>query len=544
MLKSSLCLLVGFIFSTLAITQSLDVEVEKLPATINSIYDEFSPVVSIDGKEIFFTRVGDPNFIRQLIIDEKNIAQSYSTADYHNTLKNVYSQIAGRTIFNPTQSSFNQDIFITSSIDGQSFDKVHQPPTPLNNALPNSLCAVTGEPNTFIILNQFDPKGGMQAGFSTISRRTDGSWTFPKPLYIEDYYTRSESVNLTMSADGSVLILSLQRDDSRGVNDLYVSSRRNDGTFSTPQNLGSIVNSNYRETTPALSEDKQTLYFSSNRGRGGHNDIYMARRLDNTWTNWSKPRRFKSPINSSSDDSQPYFNAMTGYLYFTSRRGGNSDIYRVQLAPPKRPDVGLKGRIIDAETGELIENKIFYSNKNVDYWQKQQLAEHGKFKIYIPKGKEYKIQVKRQDYLTAEVEIFYEENRYYSDNQEVIIYLIPLKKGAKINTKPIYFARSTANLLAQSHQELNRLAELLLENTSLELSIEGHTDNQGKPEALQELSHKRALAVKEFLVEKGIEKKRLTAIGFGATQPLSNNASESQRKQNRRVEFKIIELKD
>ncbi|MFK7932167.1 MAG: OmpA family protein [Saprospiraceae bacterium] len=535
-----LALSIVFLLKT-AFSQSLQVKVEKLPALVNSPYDEFSPVVSIDGKEIYFTRVGDPNFNRQLIIDEVDVSQSNSRTNYQQILGSVYSQIAGRSILDPVKSSFNQDIFIASAADGKEFTKVKQPPAPLNNALPNSLCAITGEPNTFVIMNQFDPKGGMQAGFSTITRQADGSWTNPQPLQIDDYYTKSESVNLTMAADGSVLILSLQRADSYGMNDLYVSFRQTDGTFSIPENLGSTVNSAFRETTPALSEDKYTLYFSSNRAGSGHNDIYMIKRRDESWTNWSRPRRYKMPINSLSDDSQPYFNEMTGYLYFTSRRDGNSDIYRVQLATPRRPEVGIKGRIIDAVTGELLENKVFYGDKTAKYWERQQVAYKGEFKIYVPKGKNYQVRVERAGYLGSTMEFFFEENRYYVDNQEVNIYLTPISVGAKIHTAPIYFAQSSADLMESAFLELERIVDILLKNETIKMEIGGHTDNQGKPQSLQQLSEERARKVKAFLVKKGISTNRLTTIGYGATQPLTENATEMQREQNRRVEFKITE---
>ena len=83
-----------------------------------------------------------------------------------------------------------------------------------------------------------------------------------------------------------------------------------------------------------MSEDNVTLFFSSNRGESsGGNDIFMCKRLDDTWSNWTSPVRLVDPINSSADDSQPYFNMTSGYLYFSSRREGNSDIYRVQIAP-------------------------------------------------------------------------------------------------------------------------------------------------------------------------------------------------------------------
>jgi Tol biopolymer transport system component len=80
----------------------------------------------------------------------------------------------------------------------------------------------------------------------------------------------------------------------------------------------------------------------------------MSKRLDETWKNWSEPVRLTKPVNSIADDSQPYFNMSTGYLYFTSKRDGNSDIFRIQLAPAQPTEITIRGRVLNRKTGRLI----------------------------------------------------------------------------------------------------------------------------------------------------------------------------------------------
>lgn len=517
---------------------------EKLSSAVNSeIYDEISPVISIDGKTMYFTRVAYPNFDRNLILDGKDLAKTLNAAEYDIFLQNVYTRIAGRSITQPTMSTYNQDVWIAKSTVGDDFDQIIHPGPPLNNALPNSICAITEDPNIFVIINQFIPGGGMAEGFSTIRKYSDESWTSPVNLQINDYYTDGDGVNLTVSSDGAVMILSLQRADSQGQNDLYFSQKKADGTWSAPKNLGLDINTIKREVTPSLSEDKKTLYFSSNRwNTAGGNDIFMSKRLDDTWQRWSPPRRFKVPINSNRDDSQPYFNEATGYLYFTSRRDGSSDIFRVQIANPQPQEVTIKGRIIDAETEQLLPATVYYGSSSKAHYAKQQQSKNGEFQFGIPKGETFKIKGVKKGYI-SDVETFsFDENLYYHDEQEVDLRLTPVKVGAKIIFKTIYFKQSKADILASSQPTIENLIGILNDYENISIEIGGHTDNQGDSRSLQLLSEQRAVAVKRMLINAGVEAKRISIAGYGGSQPIADNMTAALRKKNRRVEVTITEV--
>ena len=176
----------------------------------------------------------------------------------------------------------------------------------------------------------------MRKGFSEVRKQLNGDWEFPQKIGIDKYHNSGADVNLSMSSNGKVMIISMEREDSFGQSDLYISFQKADGNWTYPRNLGRGVNSPYRESTPHLSEDMKTLYFSSDRTRPGRgSDIYVQCRLDEEWKQWWAPKRFRSPINSDADDSHPYFNPATGYLYFTSDRDGTSDIFRIQIARPE-----------------------------------------------------------------------------------------------------------------------------------------------------------------------------------------------------------------
>ncbi|HMR55803.1 MAG TPA: OmpA family protein, partial [Cyclobacteriaceae bacterium] len=94
-------------------------------------------------------------------------------------------------------------------------------------------------------------------------------------------------------------------------------------------------------------------------------------------------------------------------------------------------------------------------------------------------------------------------------------------------------------LKPQSFPELDRLAQILEENPSIKIELQGHTDNVGNKVALQELSENRVMAVRTYLVNKGVKKDRITGKGFGPNKPIAPNDTEENRQRNRRVEFQI-----
>ncbi|MDO8365564.1 MAG: hypothetical protein Q7T20_02120 [Saprospiraceae bacterium] len=295
----SLLILLSLFLSSLCFSQSYNYFVlEKLPAFINSAFDEITPVPSRDGRTLYFTRLGFPEYNRTLLIDSVDMAIKQPPEKYPASLAYVYSQIAGKSIHNPERSAFNQDIWFARG-DSFDFTRVEHPGYPLNNALPNSMVTITPDPNAFYVINQFERNGNMDRGFSLVRRTQDSiGWSFPKPVEITDYYTITSDVSLTMSFDGKILILSAIRADSRDM-DLYVCFRKGENKWDAPQHLGNVINSDRRETTPYLSEDNETLFFSSARSGGsGGNDLYTSSRLDDTCKNWSPPALLFEPMNS------------------------------------------------------------------------------------------------------------------------------------------------------------------------------------------------------------------------------------------------------
>ena len=539
-LVGALALAAGVGGSVLAQAPRPTLLVEKLPPPINTDdYDEISPVLSRDGRQLFFTRTGSPEFNRALRYGGTDAADSLDAAGYERLLRRVYAQIGERSGAEPWRSRFNQDIWLAELGDADEVLAIRHPDTPLNNALPNALAAAMPEPGHYVVINQFPREGGMSGGFSHVYEDEDGGFSWPAPLDIDGYHTRAEGVGLTLSDDGDVMILSLERAGGLGATDLYVSRRLGPTRWSEPVNLGAGVNTEFRESTPSLSEDKRTLYFSSNRwGRGG-NDLYFCRRLDSTWQNWSLARRFKPPISSEADDSQPYFNEATGYLYFTSRRDGTSDVYRVRVQDPRPLDILVVGRVVHARTGEPLDARVVVQRRTRGH---DTLATRGgRFDYRVSQLSDLTFSALRAGYI-GHVERLNIRSQSYLDAYEVTILMDPLERGGTITLDPIFFAQSEARVLKTSRRQLRRLRDVLLKYPGLYVRVEGHTDNQGPADALERLSRERAEAIRAYLVAEGVEPVRVAAAGIGPRRPVASNETEEGRRQNRRVEVVITRI--
>jgi outer membrane protein OmpA-like peptidoglycan-associated protein/Tol biopolymer transport system component len=514
---------------------------EKLNTQINTRqYDEISPVLSRDGHTLYFTRVGAPDFDKNMLLEGHNVYES-TPDQYPRLLQEVYYQLTGKYLSDPSKSDFNQDIWIAES-EQAFFDKVVHPAYPLNNAFPNSICAATSQPNQYIVINQFPKEGGMRKGFSFVWQRLDGSWTLPEPMPIRNYYTEGPVVNLALSSDEEVIVMSLNRRDGMGGNDLYISFREIDGTWTEPELIPNI-NTAYNETTPALSDDMRTLFFASDRPGSEASDIYYSQREDSGWRRWSTPRRLAPPVNSPANDSQPFFNAATGYLYFTSDRDGSNDIFRLRIQEAEgQQEILVKGRIINSANGELTGAKVLTGLKDGGYHRTYYLSSDGHFRIRVPKGEDVRLVAQKDGFIGQVQVLHFDKDTYYFKDHEVDLFLDPMVVDARISLRPIYFERSKPIILPGSYEELDHLARVLLEHPGLSIRVEGHTDNIGEYRSLVELSEQRAQAVKDFLMRKGVEAGRVETAGFGPSKPISQNTDESERSLNRRVEVRITRI--
>lgn len=493
--------------------------VERLDEKVNSDYSELNPMLSPDGKTLYFSRRNHPENIGG-VNDKEDI---------------WYSELG---------------------TDGKWSLAENMGPQ-FNNEHPNFINAVSsatpdGKSVLLVLGNKYLENGKMLAGVS-ISDNVNGTWSAPKALNIENDYNFNEKANYFLANTRKVLLMSVEREDSRGGRDLYVSFTKNDSVWSEPLNLGSTVNSAGDETAPFLASDDQSMYFSSNGFSGyGGADIYMSKRLDDTWTNWSEPKNMGPDINSKGEDL--FFNipATSEFAYYSrSLTPDNADIYRAKLpfynAP--QPYVIVKGKLIDSKTGLPISAKIIYERlsdgKEIGVAQSNPVT--GEYEIRLPGGEIYGVRAEAQGHISENQNLDLRDFKAdgvvsHKDMTLAPIEVATIEPMTKITLNNIFFAFDQSSLLKESYPELNRLVDLMNQTAAMNVEIAGHADATGPEPYNMTLSKLRAEKVTAYLVQKGIVKERIKVSYFGETKPAVDNKTKESRRKNRRVEFTILNL--
>lgn len=539
---------------------------KKIDYPVNSDHlDEICPVVSYDEDILFFTRVADPNCEKTLFVDSFDVFLTMDETKYNDKLKQVFTQIAAQPIADPYASSYNQDIWYTKLKNSET-EGIFHPGYPINDVLPNSICANFGKQHKYLVINQFATFGGIDRGFS-MTEKSGIDFKFPTPIHIKNFTTKSNEVNITASLDTSVLILAMITKDSFVHMDLFVSFHSGDHNYSEPIHMGNGINSPYRESTPMLTHDGKRLYFTSDRPGGyGGKDIYYSDRLDFTYTKWSVPQKLNPPVNSIFDDSHPHLLKDNDVIYFTSNRDRSSDIFKAKLLRQKlEKEIVITFHMINGETGKKMVGELSwgeaYKDKREGFFRaKDGICGYKFFEnkpmSFIANNRNYKSQeviIDPQELANAGIYeqtvelILFADSTYgkkvevpkvVHQNEPAAITEQDLKKTIMLDN--IYFERAKPIVLTESYPSIDKLAEVLLTRPKLYIQIVGHTDNVGDKDALRILSEQRAEAIKTLLIERGVPSARIDTHGYGDTKPLGPNDTEANKSKNRRVEIKII----
>jgi len=347
----------------------------------------------------------------------------------------------------------------------------------------------------------------------------------------------------SLSPDKRDLYFSSARPGGYGGKDLYVSHRTAGGRWSEPENLGPTINTAGDEVNPFIHADNQTLYFTSNGHPGyGGDDLFLSRKCEKG--KWETPENLGYPINTIENEGSMVIAADGKTAYYASDRSdsrGGFDLYSFELRKDIRPfkTLWVKGRVYDAKTTKGLPSAVELTDLETHQTiSKVQTDETGNYLITLPVGKDYAFTVNRRGYL------FYSDNFSLKEGSDsafnIDIGLQPIEPNATIVLKNIFFDLNEYNLKDESEVELDKVVQLLKENPTLKIQINGHTDNIGKAKDNLVLSENRAKEVVKYLTDAGISAQRLTYKGFGATQPIADNATEVGRAKNRRTELKVI----
>lgn len=467
---------------------------ENLGDAINSPYSEYWPSMSVEGTELIFTR-----------------------------------------------KERDEDFFISEK-SGAGW----QPAFRINGSLntpDNEGAQIISQDGQWLVFAGKDRPGGLGGFDLFIAYKTPDGWSEAINLggKVNSEHWESQPC---LSPDKRSIYFSSNRPGGLGGEDLWVSHLQSNGRFGEPVNLGPGINTTGNESCPFLHADNQTLYFSSDGHPGyGAGDLYLARRID---TAWSKPENLGYPINTINNEATLFVAADGQTAYYSSDRAdgkGRLDIYRFALRPDVQPikTLWVKGKVFDSKTNKGLPSGVelidLASGRPVS---RVQTNENGEYLVTLPTGKDYAFSVARKGYL------FFSDNFSLKQKPSDSTYrkdipLQPIEVNASVVLRNIFFETNKFALQPESVTELDKLVQLLQENPTLKILIEGHTDNVGNATDNAMLSQNRARSVVAYLTGKGIATTRLQAKGFGASRPIADNNSDAGRAQNRRTEVKILE---
>lgn len=482
-----------------------EAEKENLGASVNSIYGEVHPIISPDGQTLFFTRKEHP--------------ANYGVEQ-------------------------RDDIWYSIRDEAGQWSTAKNIGPPLNNTGHNYLNAITTDGTLAFLGGAYGNVNAKDRLY--VTQKTAAGWQKPEEVTIANYYNLSNYNSFHISVDGKVILLSIEQEDALGLKDLYVSFKQANGTYSAPRNLGPELNTAGDEVTPFLAADGKTLYFSTDGRPGyGRNDIFMTKRLDDSWERWSDPLNLGPAVNTPNWDAYYTLPAKGDFAYFTSYDDsyGSGDIFRIAIPPAQKPEavVLIRGQVIDATTHAPIAATIQYETDSATEELAKTNPGTGEYQLVLPIGRPVVLLANAEGYyaITQFIDL---SNVIEYQERTVDLAMYPIRKGEVVPLNDINFEANSATLTTDSYKALNRVAGFLLGQSGVVIEIGGHTNNRCSSSYCKQLSASRAAAVADYLFTQGVPQAQVKHKGYGKDKPIDTNDTEQGRQRNQRVEFTILEV--
>jgi outer membrane protein OmpA-like peptidoglycan-associated protein len=393
------------------------------------------------------------------------------------------------------------------------------------------------------------------------SRKTGDVWSSPTNLG-PNINTGNYESQPSLSADGRRLYFVSDRPGGQGRRDIWRSNRDADGNWQTPVNLGQPVNTAFNEASPFIHANGQSLFFASEGhiGLGGY-DLFVTDSLatmGGTGTSnflpksaWSVPQNLGYPINTSEDQASLFVsaNGIRAYYSFEEQKDGVSQRSRLyvfdlpeSLRERVKPVSYLKGVVLDGKTKKPMTAQIdiidLKTNQLVS--QIQADSETGQYVAVLPGEGQYALYVSGPNYLFKSLSFDFTGKTDSGAARLLDVLLEPVGATNHETLNNLFFESGRYDLADKSRTELDRLATFMKANPAVRIEIGGHTDDLGDATTNLTLSKKRAQGVVDYLTKAGIDPARVRAVGYGKTRPLLPNTSDENRRQNRRIEWKVL----
>lgn len=447
-----------------------------------------------------------------------------------------------------------REVFMVSKRDKTGVFNSGEPmPYPFNETDDNQGgCTITID-NKRLYFAMMKQEGGAQPNCDIyVSENVGDEWQAIKKIGANVNHPVYWDSQPSISADGNTLYFASDRPGGYGGIDIYYTKRDpRTGEWGVPQNAGPKINTRGDEKTPFIHSDSETLYFSSNGqfGFGGY-DIFFIRKNDKG--EWMEAENIGYPINTEADDTGFFVStdSRTGYFFSYDEgkmRGkgvGRYDLFSFELYKEARPQetTFISGEIKD-KVGNVIEGGKVEVTNTVTKEKTLAIVDStaGKFMVAVnlKKKDDLLITVKKNDHAFSSTIVSVKDASFKEQPKPVKIEVNEAAAGSSFVINNLYYNTNSADIKKESYIVLEEFAEYLKENPTINIEIQGHTDNVGSATANEALSANRAYTVKAFLEEKGIDGKRITAKGFGPNKPIAENTTEDGRAKNRRTEFLI-----
>ncbi len=490
-------------FASNAVAHPEETSLTKLNSGINSPANEYVNFVGAEGKQLIFTRK---------ILELRQGQRVYKEHFYLTLRHNSVWQLPKKMLFSwsPTLNMGGMSL----STDGR----------------------------TMYFTGCYWPRGFGSCDIYA-SQKRGHTWMFPQHLD-RNVNTSQWDSQAVISSDKKRLFFASKRPGGKGGSDIWMSVRQVDGRWGKADNLGDSINTSGNEMAPFLHADGRTLYFSSNGrpGLGGY-DLYVSH--EDSAGDWSKAVNLGFPVNTKANELNIFVSLDGRHAWLSSDRDTTNtgfDIFSFPVYAKMRPEkvFFVKGVVQNARNGKKLAAAVVLTNltnsRTVDSVVSDAVTGH--FLMVLHTGTDYAFNIQKRGYMIYSQSFNLKEFPDITSINKTFA-LSPVTKGAVMRLHNIRFGFDSSVLRPSAFPELDKLIRFLKENSKIKVLIAGYTDNVGSTTYNLILSQKRAKAVFDYLVSKGIVPGRMQYQGFGNIQPVSNNQTPIGRAENRRTEIVI-----
>ncbi len=403
---------------------NVDEEAISLGPAVNSPYAERVPLISLDGKALYFARKAHPQNMGTS--DKDDIWVSY---------------------LNPKTKEWTKAVNVGA---------------PLNNDEHNFVVSINTSGDGMYLANDYQKNSKDVISYTSKNGR---KWETPRSLHIPDYKNNSPYVSYHVSKDEKYLLIAAEQEDTQGGRDLYISFKSKKG-WSAPLNLGPDINTSSEENSIFLAADNKTVYFSSagHQGFGGY-DLFMSKRLDDSWTRWSAPINLGEKINTPLNDLSVSIPASGDYAYLARGPIDNTDLYKIKLPAALKPSpvTFIQAQLVDAETMKPVDGRIYFESLDENRAEEKGIFKGKEANYIVPSDEDLGMyaQVKGyfpvSDYYANQVDAYESEdsdNDAYAGNAELQALQNKLddlqRELKKLSEKKTYLKKSKQNIKSRS----------------------------------------------------------------------------------------------